>query len=360
VNTELPTSLTRFGEALDRAIARELAAAPAVTEPVMRRRLRLAARSGVALATLALLAVAVVSSLGSPATPSAWARQVVERAAAVLAPARSPRTILHLVATQTLSPLARKATAGVPASLSEEAWIQQGAPWAERVLIHTPGGPVFEKSATGQIYNTSSHELYRLAPIPSGEPRYTLAAGTKPSTYLLRVKARHGLSTSTITSAEAKLLRNGTDKVTWSETWDGHVQRLEPLVLPAHMGASTQPNPSSVRFGTQVRALLTSGHARVSRATTADGRPAIEIDSVHPLQGPRTIYYVNPTTYAPIELDTFGFDSPKDVTRIRFSVYQAASLAGHRHLLRFSVPRDARLDRSPADFWHAAGLVLFF
>jgi hypothetical protein len=40
------------------------------------------------------------------------------------------------------------------------------------------------------------------------------------------------------------------------------------------------------------------------RTTTVDGKPAIEISSVHPQSGPRTNYYLNPTTYAPIELDS--------------------------------------------------------
>lgn len=91
-----------------------------------------------------------------------------------------------------------------------------------------------------------------------------------------------------------------------------------------------------------------------------DGRPAIEIAYLHPVSGPATIYYVDPSTYAPIELDSYGYDSPKDVTRIRFRAYQVLPLAGHRALLAFAVPQSARVDRSPADYWHAAGLATPF
>ena len=83
------------------------------------------------------------------------------------------------------------------------------------------------------------------------------------------------------------------------------------------------------------------------RTTTVDGKPAIEISSVHPRSGPRTNDYVNPTTYAPIELDSYGYESPKDVTRVRFSVYQTLPLAGHQRLLRFAAPPNARIDRTP-------------
>jgi hypothetical protein len=95
----------------------------------------------------------------------------------------------------------------------------------------------------------------------------------------------------------------------------------------------------------------------VTRATTDAGKPAIEIASVHPESGPRITYYVDPKTYAPIELDIFGYDSPKDVTRVHFTTYQTLSLAGHQRLLRFAVPSSASVDHTPADYWKAAGLM---
>ncbi len=370
MNSDLPTSLSRFGEELERAIRRELSAASTTAvasqsaSPLMRSRLRLAARSVLVLTTVALAVLAIVSRLAPTAAQPAWARQALARAAAVLAPARSPRTILHTVVTQTMSPLAQKATANGPGFLSEEAWRQQGPPWGQRLLLHPAGGPVYEEGGNaGRIYNVTSNEIYPGISTPAGNPEYTLGRGVKPGTYRLRVKLPHGFDTKTITAADAKLIRNGTNTVSWAITWNGHVQRVQPLVLPSARtlkAGPKLPDPPSVSFAKQLRTLLLSGHARVSRVTTDGGKPAIEIASVHPLSGPRTIYYVNPTTYAPIELDTYGYDSPKDVTRIRFSVYQPLALAGHERLLRFAVPRTARVNRAPADYWRAAALVIFF
>jgi hypothetical protein len=371
VNSDLPTSLTRFGEELERAIRRELTA-PAVTtaataRPSRRPRVRLAARSVLVLVIAAAAVLAVLSRLTPTAAQSAWARQVVARAAAVaLAPAHSSRTILHIAVTETLSPQAQRGSATTTAALSEEGWIQQGPPWNQRLLVHPAGGPVYEEGENaGRIYNVTTNEVYPGISTPTGKPKYTLRRGAKPGTYRLRAKLPHGFETSTITAGDAKLVRDGTDQVSWAITWNGHVQRLQALVLPSARSLKSGPslslpNPSSLSFARQLRALLFSGHARVSRVTTDDGKPAIEIASVHPLDGPRTIYYVDPTTYAPIELDTYGFDNPKDVTRARFSVYQSLALAGHRNLLRVTIPRSARIDRTPADYWRAAGQPLFF
>jgi hypothetical protein len=135
-----------------------------------------------------------------------------------------------------------------------------------------------------------------------------------------------------------------------------------PTIKQLRRDQGQQPDPSSLSFAAQLHGLLSSGHARVTRTTIDDHQPAIEIASVHPQSGPRTTYYVNPTTYASIELDTYGYgyDSPKDVTRVRFHSYEILPLAGHQSLLRLAVPADARVDPSRADYWKAAGIPQFF
>jgi hypothetical protein len=88
----------------------------------------------------------------------------------------------------------------------------------------------------------------------------------------------------------------------------------------------------------------------VIRTTTVDGKPAIEISSVHRQSGPRTNDYVNPTTYAPIELDSYGYESPKDVTRVRFSVYSDAPARRSSTAAALRRPTE-RADRPhPADY----------
>ncbi|MGO9899875.1 MAG: carboxypeptidase-like regulatory domain-containing protein [Solirubrobacteraceae bacterium] len=356
--------LTRFGDELEHAIGRELAARAADVTPTRRRRRPV--RSGLVLATaavaVAVAVVAIVSSLASTAGEPAWAKQIMQRAADVLAPAPSPHTILHVVATQTESPMALRDGPSV-SFLSEEGWLQQGPPWHSRVIVHPAGGPVLERESTGQTYNMTSNELYPEPQLPSGKPRYTLLPGVKPGSYRLRVKMPHGFYTRTIDSTEAKAIRDGTQALSWAITWNGHVQQLQALVMPSsrqlQQAAAQQPDASSLTFAAQLHGLLSSGHARVTRATTADGKPAIEIASVNPQSGPRTTYYVNPTTYAPIEVDRYGYWSPKDVTRVRFSVYQTLPLAGHQRLLRFTIPPNARIDHTPADYYRWLVLTPF-
>ncbi len=322
--------------------------------PPSRRRHPAAVR-GVAAGVIVLAATAAgVLALAQPSGQSAWAKQVIQRAEDVLVPSPSPDTILHVVATQTESPRALRDGPSV-SFLSEEGWLQQGPPWQRRVIVHPAGGPVLEQGSAGQTYNMTTNELYPGPQVPNGTPQYTLVAGAQPGGYRLRVKLPHGVYTSPITAAEAKAIRDGSQTVAWAVTWNGHVQQLQPLVMPSsrqlQQTSAQQPDAASVAFAAQLHGLLSSGHARVTRATTADGRPALEISSVHPQSGPRTNYYVNPTTYAPIEVDSYGYESPKDVTRVRFSVYERLPLAGHRRLLSFTTPPNARIDRTPADYY---------
>ncbi len=158
MNSDLPPTLTRFGSELERAIGHELATQAAGVTATRRWR-RLVVRSGLVLATVAVAVAAIVSSLASTSGEPAWAKQVMQRAADALAPARSPHTILHVVATQTKSPRALKDGPSV-AFLSEEGWLQQGPPWHRRVIVHPAGGPVLEQGSDGQTYNRTSNELY--------------------------------------------------------------------------------------------------------------------------------------------------------------------------------------------------------
>jgi hypothetical protein len=329
-------------------------------------RRRRAAVGGVAAGVVVLAAtVAGVLVLAQPSGESAWAKQVVQRAADVLAPARSPGTILHVVATQTQSPPALRDGPSV-SFLSEEGWLQQGPPWNRRVILRPAGGPVLEQGSAGQTYNMTTNELYPgpQLQIPNGKPHYTLIPTGHAGSYRFRVKLPHGgVYTQTFDASTVKALRDGTQTVSWAITWNGRVQQLQPIVGPSRKQMrrlqSQQPDASSLAFAAQLHGLLSSGHARVTRARTADGKPAIEIASVHPQSGPRTTYYVNPTTYAPIEVDSYGYESPKDVTRVRFSVYETLPLAGHRGLLRFTTPPNARIDRTPADYYRWQVLTPF-
>ena len=351
--------LDRLGDALRASAAIDLARAEQA------RHRRVTAPRGVAAGAVVLAAAAagVVVLAQSSTGESAWAKHTLQRAAAVVIPPGSANTILHLTATETLSPLAQRARATTVSTLSEQAWIQQGSPWGERAIVQVPGGPVLEENSTGQIYNQTTNTLYAAPQIPTGTPQYTLTpTGSTGSDRLSVTLPQGGVSTETLDASTAQALRDGTDVVQWSVGWDAgtQTQTVEPVVVPSAQEdqqlQAQQPDPGSTSFVAELNGLLDSGHAQVTRTTTSDGQPAIEISSVNPQSGPQTDYYVNPQTYAPIELDTYGYDSPNDVTRVHFTAYETLPLAGNEQLLQVTVPPTAQDDHTPADYWNAAGL----
>ncbi len=338
------------------------AAGPA---PFTRR--RVTARRGITAGVVVLTAAAagVVVLMQPSSGQSAWAKQTLQRAAAVVIPLGSSNAILHVAATETLSPLAQRAAATTVSTFSEQAWIQQSAPGHKRTITRVPGRPVIEQNSAGQVYNPAANTVYPAPQVPSGKPRYTLTPTGHGGSYRFRVKLPDGsIYTQTLDAGTAKGLRDGTQAVQWAVTWNGHTQKIFPLVgssaKPSKQQQAQQPSPASTSFAAELHALLDSGHARVTRTTTTDGQPAVEISSVNPQSGPRTNYYVNPTTYAPIELDLFGYDSPNDVTRLHITTYQTLPLAGHQQLLHVSIPANARIDHTPANYWHAIDTPALF
>jgi hypothetical protein len=348
--------LDHLGDALHAGAAMDLA-----REEHAKQR-RVPARRGAAMGAVVLVAAGVVVFAQRPSGESAWAKQTLQRAAAVVVPPGSANTILHVTATETLSPLAQSARATTVSMLSEQAWIQQGPPWGERAIVHVPGGPVLEENSTGQIYNQTTNTVYPAPRIPSGTPHYTLTPTDTDSYRLSVTLPQGGVSTQTLDAGTAQALRDGTDSVQWSVGWDASTQTQEvgPVVGPSLQQLKQiqgqQPDPASTSFAAELRGLLDSGHARVTQTTTSDGQPAIEISSVNPQSGPRFNYYVNPQTYAPIELDTFGYDSPNDVTRVNVTTYETLPLADNEQLLQVTVPSTAQDDHTSADYWSAAGL----
>ena len=350
--------LERLGAALRAGAARDLARRTRATHQ------RQGARRGALAAILVLAAAAVAAFMltRSSAGESASTKQTLRRAAAVLTPQASSTTILYVSATETLSPLAQKGRATTVAKLTEHAWIQQGPPGDERVVLQVPGGPVIEENGDGEIYNETDNAIYPAPQTPKGTPHYTLTP-TGSGSYRLRITVSHGrVFTQTLAASTAKALRDGQDSVQWTVGWNPRTQTqtIQSLVLPSlkqlKQTQTQQPDPASTNFASQLHGLLNSGHARVTRTTTSDGQPAIEISSVDPQSGPRTNYYVNPETYAPIELDSFGYDSPRDITRIHLNAYETLPLAGHRQLLKVTIPATAHKDRTPAAYWNAEGL----
>jgi hypothetical protein len=326
-----------------------------------RRRMVRSLRGLTAMATIAAAAVAIVWLTQSSSGESAWARQTLQRAADVVIPTGSANTILHIAITQTRSPLAQRRSETTVSALSEQAWIQ-GSYLRERVIVQDRGGPVLEENENGLIYNQTTNTVYATPQFPKGKPHYTLTP-TSSGSYRLSVTIPHGgVDNQTVDARTARALRAGTDVVDWGAMYfDRSTQttRLGVFVGPSspqpQQPRTVQPDPASRGFAAELRVLLNSGQARVKRTTTSDGQPAIEISTVHGASEAPTNYYVNPHTYAPIELDTFGYDTPKDVTRVHFTTYETLPLAGHEQLIRVTVPPTAHHDHTPADYWNASG-----
>jgi hypothetical protein len=354
---DLDPDLDRLGDALRASAAIDLA-----REQRAERR-RITPRRSVAASAVVLAAAAagVVVLSQSSSVEAAWAQQTLQRAAAVVIPAGSTNTILHIAITETRSPLAQRRSATTVSALSEQAWIQ-GSYLRERVIVQYRGGPVLEENENGLIYNKTTNTLYATPQYPRGKPHYTLTP-TGHGSYRLTVTIPHGgVDTQTLDASTARALRDGTDVVQWGAMYfDRSTQttRVGVLVGPsspqAQQPQTLQPDPASTGFAAELRVLLNSRQARVKRTTTSDGQPAIEISTLHGASEPPTNYYVNPRTYAPIELDTFGYDNPKDVTRVYFTTYETLPLAGHEQLIRVTVPPTAHHDHTPADYWNAAG-----
>ena len=149
-----PESLTRFGQELERAIARDVLA----RRPVRRR--RTAARGVAALATAGAIALGVVvltgddtPGLGPVADPAAAAG----RAAAALAPPAG--ALVHEIQ------MHRSAGAGGGESTwREETWRETAPPFRRRSITIRPDGTRIETAAVGaqpaQLYEAATGTIY--------------------------------------------------------------------------------------------------------------------------------------------------------------------------------------------------------
>jgi hypothetical protein len=341
LSTTLPDSLSHFGPELEEAIGRAVR---------RRRGTRLAAgvASASAVAIVAVFVLIVPHHVGRYAEPR-WAGQAIEQAAAVLTP--TPNTVFHVALTGT-----RTKPSGQTVRWSQDNWWQEGPPYGGYSLTRVDGEVLEERNdGNGGVYDATHNVIYRDRVRPTANARYRLVHGVSPRSLRVRVYLDGQSATIPVTEAQAVALRKGRVHISVGVgfTVKGH-QVLLPSVGPMKLDpSSSEPEPESLQFAAELRALLATGVAHVRRTTTAQGRPAIEIA----WSKARIVYYVDPSTYAPIELIQHLFDG-QGTSRLRFTAYQTFSLAGHRRLLRIRVPANARIEYSPAMFWHAVSLLL--
>jgi hypothetical protein len=359
VNDTLPTSLTRFGDELKNAIIRELDA-PDPTPPPRRRP---SPRRRVLIGVIATCAAAVaIVAIGGGSGNSVSDAHVL-RAAAIALPKPAPDTIVHVSVTQMMTPAARRDTVSSAApTVNAEGWFQQGGQYRSVTRETLPGGTSIWQSDT-EIYDPASKRSYVMPSLPGGHPRYRLAKTTGGS-YSLRVASPHGPVQQTVSAAEAKALRTGEDQISWSETWNGRTASLQPLVMPSvrslKASIANQPNDTSLSFAAQLHQLLQSGRARVAGHVTVDNRPAIKIEIPGAHGKLWMTYYVDPTSYRPIEYDVYGFGNPHDVTRLVFHAYQLLPVKGNARLLRLPTAAGTIVERNATAYFQHMPAPLFW
>ena len=359
MNDTLPTALTQFGEELERAIARELSTG----EPKrprrghqLRRRRRMLAAAAIGCVLVGAAIAVVVSSGGSG--DSAFDRHVL-RAAAIALPTPSSNTILHVSVTQTMSPGARGDSAHLVATLDAEGWFQQGPPYRSVTREQVPGQPPIWQTSS-RIYDPARKQAYAAPRLPN-RPRFTLTKGPN-SMETLQVATAYGPVHQTVSRAQARALRARADGILLIGSWNGHAFSVSASVTPKAQATSSSvsaPTSTSLTFPARLHRLLQSGHARVAGRVTVDGRAAIKI-TISGVSGyQRLTYYVDPTTYRPVELDSYGV-SDADVTRLVFHVYQQLSTKGNARLLRLHTAVGTTVDDNPAGFYLHLPPLLFW
>jgi hypothetical protein len=263
---------------------------------------------------------------------------------------------------------------GTTITWRDQSWQENGPPYDRRQVETSPDGTTAESGNAGdseQVYDPASNTIYQTTTTDSSSVsrgthrRFWLSPGPRPATYLLRlpvyeitknrahrvkVVAGGPRESLVVTAAQVKAIKAGTDTITWKRLPpDGSHRRARfvPAVVPASQApkppASAQPD--SPAFADQIRALLRSGRARLVGHATIDGRDTLEIRS----RDGHTTYYVDPTTYAPVELDTRGTDGG---TSLHFTTYELlpANDANDALLSLTAQHPTATVDRNQADY----------
>jgi hypothetical protein len=346
------------------ALLQDILATPRVER--RRRATRVALRLaavGTAAAVVIGAALALTGDEGNGVTPASAA--VVRHAIAALA--QAPGTILHVDMRGT-----QDNGDGTTIAWRDESWQLNAAPYSRRQVETTAAGTTVESGNVGaaeQVYDPATDTIY--VGLPSAQSSaarraqrtYWLFPGPRPHTYTLRSavydvreghvsRAKPGgpRETIVITTQQARALKDGTDVLTWKRVeahGAGRHPRFQLAVVPASSVKKTpgDADPSSPEFRRQILALLRSGRAHLVGPATVHGRDALEIRS----RDGHTTYYVDPKTYAPIQLDTTGTDGGTSLFFDTYEVLPANDTT--RALLSLTAQHpSATVDRNRADY----------
>ena len=153
-----------------------------------------------------------------------------------------------------------------------------------------------------------------------------------------------------VTAAQARALKDGTAVIRWVRApHAAHaLNGFRPRVVLA-AAASTAPacdiDPDSAGFSRQMRVLLSSCGAHLVGHATIDGRDTLEIRA----QDGHSTYYVDPDSYAPVELDTTGTTGGVDLHFTTWEMLPGTDANDALLSLTAQHP-SATVDRNQADY----------
>ncbi len=282
---------------------------------------------------------------------------------AIAALSQPPGTILHvdLRGTQWNGD-------GTTIAWRDVTWQQNAAPRNGRQVETAPDGTTVESADAGktqEVYDPATNTIYASTPT-AAHRRYWLFPGPTAGTFLLRaavfkITPGHGYKVApggrresvVITARQARALKDGADVLTWRRRHPHGAFGVAVVPAAAVRATTSSADPGSEGFRDQILAMLRSGGAHVVGPATVAGRDTLEIRS----RDGHTTYYVDPDTYAPVEIDTRGTDGG---TRLRIDTYEVlpGNAANAALLSLTSQHPSARVDRNPADY-NAAQQRLF-
>ncbi len=318
------------------SLLREILAAPRPersprTRPSTEALVRLAAVGSAAAVVIAAVIAVTSDDRGAVAPASA---AVVRHALA--AAAQPAGTILHVDMRGS-----QNNGDGTTITWRDESWQASGATGDRRQVETNPDGTTAESATVGdteQVYDPATNTIYASTTTAGSakseaQRTYRITPGPTANTYVVRlmvfriapgrgykiVPGRGQKYRLVITASQAQALKDRSDIIKWvraprsAATLNGY----RPAVVPAPT-AATAPDCSnfgSQDYGDQILTLLRSCGAHLVGHATIGGRDTLELRS----QDGHITYYVDASSYAPVQLDTTGTDGG---TSLRFTTYE--------------------------------------
>jgi hypothetical protein len=348
------------------SLLREILAAP---RPQRTRRSRPGTKLAVRLAAVgagAAVAFAAITAItGDDRGGVAPASAAVVRHA-LAAAVQPPGTILHVDMRGT-----QDNGDGTTITWRDESWQANSAPYDRRQVETNPDGTTVESANVGnseQVYDSGTNTVYAstasaLSAKPEAQRNYRISPGPTANTYVMRlmvfgISRGHGYRIVpgrgpqyrlVITASQAKALKDGSDVVKWvrAPRGAGRLNGYRPAVV-AVKASATAPDCSdfgSQDYGDQILTMLRSCGAHVVGHADIGGRDTLELRS----QDGNITYYVDASSYAPVQLDTTGTDAGTSRSFVTWEVLPAED-ANHDLLSLTAQHPSATVDRNQADY----------